>query len=79
MDETREKTSQPIRERSLWRFVLWPMVVLFFYVLSLEPADRFIGASSAVRGFYAPVIWTHQHVRLFREALDTYMGFWDKN
>ena len=66
--------------RAGYNWLLWVGLVPFLYVLSIGPVALIASTGparrvSAVRGFYQPVIWLHDHTPLKR-PLEIYIELW---
>ena len=77
IETSSDDASEP---RIWWRFILWPVVVVVVYILSLGPVVRWVGMGPpVVRAFYTPLIWAHDRVPPFRVTLDKYMRLWEEH
>ncbi len=59
---------------------VWVIVaVVFLYVLSVGPAamvaEKNGSSATAIRQFYAPVIWLHNHT-VMKRPLEVYLDLW---
>jgi hypothetical protein len=60
-------------------WIMAPVAAIFLYALSIGPVGLIVkkagGNGAALRQFYAPVIWLHDHTAL-KKPLEAYTNFW---
>jgi hypothetical protein len=65
------------RQRPGWGWLVWMLVGLALYALSVGPVAKFCPSPSpALQNFYAPLAFTYSHVKPVKIFYDWYAGLW---